>query len=122
MSNYNWCHGPECHTYETQSRVRGSGRDKVLRTIKIKSYERSGVVYYSDYFCNDRCMRDYIHTHLQSIIAIAPRREALETPIKVVKEKEQREGRSYNYETREFTSYPYTTTKTTISRVDNDNG
>ena len=36
MSNYNWCHGPECHTKQTHSRVRGSGRDKVLRTIKIK--------------------------------------------------------------------------------------
>ena len=30
---------------------------------------------------------DYIETHIQSIVAIAPRREALETPIKVVKEK-----------------------------------
>ena len=26
---------------------------------------------------------EYIRTHLQSIIAIAPRREALETPVKV---------------------------------------
>ena len=33
---YNWCHGPNCHTYQTQSRVRGSGDNKVLRTIKIK--------------------------------------------------------------------------------------
>ena len=38
MSNYNWCHGPECHTIETQSRVRGSGNDKVLRTRKVKVY------------------------------------------------------------------------------------
>ena len=36
MSDYNWCHGPECHTQQTQSRVRGSGTNKVLRTIKIK--------------------------------------------------------------------------------------
>ena len=36
MSNYNWCHGPECHEQQTQSRVRGSGDNKVLRTIKIK--------------------------------------------------------------------------------------
>ena len=33
---YNWCHGPECHTNHTQSRIRGSGDNKVLRTIKIK--------------------------------------------------------------------------------------
>ena len=38
MSDYNWCHGPECHTIETQSRVRGSGNDKVLRTRKVKVY------------------------------------------------------------------------------------
>ena len=112
MSNYNWCHGPNCHTQETQSRVRGSGENKVLRTIKIKSYERSGVVYYSDYFCNDRCMRDYINTHLQSIIAIAPRREALETPIKV-------EVKTYD-----APDHPYYNGRKykTITRVDNDNG
>ena len=39
MSNYNWCHGPECHTQQTQSRVRGSGDNKVLRTIKIKLFK-----------------------------------------------------------------------------------
>ena len=42
MSNYNWCHGPECHTQETQSRVRGSGDNKVLRTIKIKQGRYNG--------------------------------------------------------------------------------
>ena len=36
MSDYNWCHGPDCHTYTTQSRVRGSKGNKVLRTLKIK--------------------------------------------------------------------------------------
>ena len=36
MSNYNWCHGPECHTNHTLSRIRGSKGNKVLRTIKIK--------------------------------------------------------------------------------------
>ena len=34
--NFNWCHGPECHTYTTSSRVRGTKGNKVLRTIKIK--------------------------------------------------------------------------------------
>ena len=40
MSEYNWCHGPDCHTYETQSRIRGSGDNKVLRTIKIKQNQK----------------------------------------------------------------------------------
>ena len=40
--SYNWCHGPSCHTYSTQDRVRGSKGFKVLRTRKIKQHaERS---------------------------------------------------------------------------------
>ena len=35
MSNYNWCHGPRCHTYTTQDRVRGNKGNKVLKTRKI---------------------------------------------------------------------------------------
>ena len=42
MSDYNWCHGPNCHTNHTQSRVRGSGDNKVLRTIKIKQGRYNG--------------------------------------------------------------------------------
>jgi len=89
VSNYNWCHGPNCHTNHTQSRVRGSKGNKVLRTIKIKedsnyrTHERYNMF---NYFCNNNCLFDYIRTHLQSIVAIAPRREALETPIDVVVE------------------------------------
>ena len=83
--SYNWCHGPNCHTQETQSRVRGSKGNKVLRTIKIKhgsSYRTHEHYSMFNYFCNQSCLMDFIRLHLQSIIAIAPRREALETPIK----------------------------------------
>ena len=83
MSDYNWCHGPDCHTYKTQSRVRGSGENKVLRTIKIKANRygnyQTGIW---NHFCNQQCLMDFIQTHIQSIVAIAPRREPLETPIK----------------------------------------
>ena len=80
---YNWCHGPDCHTKHTQSRVRGSKGNKVLRTIKLKeniygTYQ-AGVW---NYFCNQQCLMDYMQKHIQSIVAVAPRREALETPIK----------------------------------------
>ena len=88
MSDYNWCHGPECHTQETQSRVRGSGDNKVLRTIKIKQnshYIRNSIF---SYFCNNRCLHDFLRLHAQTIANIAPRREALETKIKVMKEKD----------------------------------
>ena len=83
--SYNWCHGPNCHTQETQSRVRGSKGNKVLRTIKIKhgsSYRTHEHYSMFNYFCNQSCLMDFIRLHLQSIVAIAPRREALETPIK----------------------------------------
>ena len=108
MSNYNWCLGPNCHTIETQSRVRGSAGNKVLRTIKIKQGRYNG---YQDgiwdYFCGNHCMLDFIRQHITSIVAIAPRREPLETKIKdPVKETTTNE-------------YGYTLTNTRIERVDN---
>ena len=125
MSNYNWCHGPECHTQKTQSRVRGSGDNKVLRTIKIKysnwiSQDRYNMF---NYFCNQSCLMDFIRLHLTSIVAIAPRREALETPIKVVKEKYESTRWDWNngIEGRPQ-RVPYMATRTTIKSVDNDNG
>ena len=120
MSDYNWCHGPECHKQQTQSRIRGSGRDKVLRTIKIKDdteYLRESVF---SHFCNQRCLMDFIRLHLTSIVAIAPRREALETPIKVEKTKSQEYRMRYNGN--DYDKVPYISTRTTIKSVDNDNG
>ena len=111
MSDYNWCHGPECHITRTQSRVRGSKGNKVLRTIKIKHSHWNNQDRFNmfNYFCNQSCLMDYIRTHLTSVIAIAPRREPLETPIKVEKVQEK-----------DYYNYPYTRTR--IIRVDNSNG
>ena len=36
MSEFNWCHGPQCHEKHTVDRVRGVKGSKVLRTRKIK--------------------------------------------------------------------------------------
>ena len=108
--SYNWCHGPNCHTYQTQSRVRGSKGNKVLRTIKIKqgsSYRTHEHYSMFNYFCNQSCLMDFIRLHLQSIIAIAPRREALETRIKDPKK------------ITHTTNYCYTYTNTEIKEVDN---
>ena len=126
MSNYNWCHGPNCHTTETQSRIRGSGDNKVLRTIKIKvgrygHYDRGeNNVSMWDYFCNQSCLMDFIRLHLTSIVAIAPRREALETPIKV--EKNKYESYRHRWTDNGAERVPYMATRTTIKSVDNDNG
>ena len=119
MSDYNWCHGPECHTQKTQSRIRGSGDNKVLRTIKIKIDPRYNNNIHS-YFCNTRCLYDFLNKHAQAISAIAPRREALETPIKVVKNKY--ESYRYNWTENGSERVPYMATNTIIKRVDNDNG
>ena len=124
MSDYNWCHGPNCHTQATQSRVRGSGTNKVLRTIKIKEgggYRTHEHYSMFNYFCNQNCLMDFIREHLTSVCAIAPRREALETPIKVVKNKYE----SYKYELtgngdNGYERVPYMATNTIIKSVDND--
>jgi len=121
MSDYNWCHGPECHTQETQSRVRGSGANKVLRTIKIKE-NRYGNYQPEiwNYFCNQGCLMGFIKTHSQAIRAIAPRRQALETPIKIEKTKSQEYRMRYNGEN--YERVPYQATRTKIKSVDSNNG
>ena len=119
MSDFNWCHGPNCHTQHTQSRIRGSGRDKVLRTIKIKQ-DRYGNYQPEiwNYFCNQKCLMDFVSKHTQAIVNIAPRREALETPIKV--EKEKYESYRYRWNSNdEHVREPYQATRTTIKSVDN---
>ncbi len=117
MSDYNWCHNPDCHKIETQSRVRGSGDNKVLRTMKIKvgRYNYSGRpelpdIY--DYFCNQHCLFSFLRKFAQEISNIAPVREPKETPIKVVKEKE--ESYRYQYSNGESNRVPYTSTRTSI--------
>ena len=125
MSEYNWCHNPDCHKIETQSRVRGSGNDKVLRTRKVKVYtgrsmygNGGGTIW--DYFCNHRCLMDYMAHHTQAVVNIAPRSKALETPIKV--EKEKYDSYRYKWTNNGTERVPYMATKTTIKLVDNDNG
>ena len=83
MSDFNWCHGPSCHTYHTVDRVRGVKGSKVLRTRKVKQYSSN---YWYNYFCSQRCYDDFTNKYIQEVIAIAPRTEALETPINVTKE------------------------------------
>jgi len=125
MSDYNWCHGPLCHEQPTQSRVRGSGDNKVLRTIKIKQgrYNYSGrpeIIDMYDYFCGQSCLMDFIREYITSIIAIAPRREALETRIKVEKEKYESTRYEYDSYSDRPQRVPYQATRTRIIAIDND--
>ena len=112
MSNFVWCHGPICHKSHTQDRIRGVKGSKVLRTRKVnQTHWNSGehISMYS-YFCSNGCYNDFANTHAQQIVAIAPRTEALETPIKVTKEPHTN---SWNGQT-------YMETK--ITTVDNNGG
>ena len=86
MSEYNWCHNPKCHTYQTTDRVRGVKGKKVLRTRKIKVRDYSQSYYWQgweNYFCKVGCLFEYIKININQIIAIAPVHEPSETPIDV---------------------------------------
>jgi hypothetical protein len=96
MSNYNWCHGPNCHTSHTQDRIRGVKGSKVLRTRKIKSFNNPENENIWHYFCSQGCYTNFFYKYFRECIAIAPRLEALETPIEVVKEQARDwSGRDY---------------------------
>ena len=80
MTDFNWCHGPECHKKHTVDRIRGVKGSKVLRTRKIKTY---GNNHWYSYFCSQNCYDNFANKYIQQVIAIAPRTECLETPIHV---------------------------------------
>ena len=83
MSNFVWCHGPNCHTSHTQDRIRGVKGSKVLRTRKVKQDQWNSGERYNMYsnFCSQGCYNDFANKYVREVIAIAPRTEALETPI-----------------------------------------
>jgi len=95
MSDYNWCHGPYCHTSQTQDRIRGVKGSKVLRTrkIAINTWNRETIW---KLFCSQGCLMNFVNKHYREMIALEPRFEPLETPIDVVVEtKEDYYGNPY---------------------------
>ena len=104
MSDFNWCHGPECHTKHTVDRVRGVKGSKVLRTRKIKINRWNEDTYWR-YFCSQGCESAFMREHIDEFIRLHPRTATLETPIEVTKE--VRQGWNGNY------------TQTLINVVDN---
>ena len=85
MSEYNWCHGPECHEKKTVDRVRGVKGSKVLRTRKI-ALNRWNENNVWSHFCSQGCYTDFMHKHWEEQIRLHPRPEPLETPVEVTKE------------------------------------
>ena len=112
MSEHNWCHGPECHEKRTVDRVRGSKGNKVLRTRKV-SFNPNASWYDANsshnYFCSQTCQNDFWDKYGNQIRQIAPRTEALETPIEDPKKTVVQSHWDPNH----------TWTETTITKVDN---
>ena len=90
MSDYNWCHNPDCHTYHTTDRIRGVKGSKVLRTrkIRVQNIDWSNTYYqgWENHFCRIACFFQYVKKHVAEIVALAPVHEPSETPIDVVVE------------------------------------
>ncbi len=94
MTEYNWCHGPECHKRHTTTRIRGVKGNKVLRTKKIRLHGWNRDTIY-EYFCDQTCFHNFFHKHVQEFVRLHPRTECLETPIEV--EKVKHEGHDYRW-------------------------
>ena len=102
------CQGPECHTYDTQSRIRGVKGSKVLRTrnarydISNQSHPRHDWVYpWEFYFCDERCMNKWLNTHMTQLINyVGLKTKPQESPIDVVETVHQNwQGQDYTHTT-----------------------
>ena len=96
MSDFNWCHGPQCHEKHTVDRVRGVKGSKVLRTRKIKENNWNANTVWS-HFCSQGCYNDYMYAHWEEQIRLHPRTEALETPIKNPERTKHESSYGYNW-------------------------
>ena len=55
-----YCQGPDCHTYTTKDRIRGSKGDKHYETRK-----RTSFYYGNGNFCDQRCLYDWVNKHIE---------------------------------------------------------
>ena len=67
MSDFNWCHGPQCHEKHTVDRVRGVKGSKVLRTRKVKIY--SGNRGWYSFFCSQGCKNEWLNKNMECVRA-----------------------------------------------------
>jgi hypothetical protein len=105
------CQGTKCHTYDTQSRVRGTKGNKVLRT-RFARYEIDNSYTWSSpweqYFCDERCMNNWLATHMTQLINyVGIKTKPSETPIDIVQElRKDWAGHEYTSTTIKFLSEP----------------
>ena len=112
MSEYNWCHGPKCHTHKTQDRIRGVKGSKVLRTRKIAQNNWNANNVWS-HFCSQGCWNEFMHEHWAEFMGLYPRTECLETPI----HDPVKTTHSHEFS---WGNHSYTTTEIKPIGVDND--
>ena len=93
MTDFNWCHGPQCHKKHTVDRVRGVKGSKVLRTRKVKQHGNN--THWYNFFCSQQCYDNFANKYIDQVLAIAPRTECLETPIE--DPQKTRHSTSYGY-------------------------
>ena len=55
-----YCQGPDCHTYKTQDRLKGSKDNKTYQTRR-----RSHMYYGRGNFCDQRCMYDWVAQYIE---------------------------------------------------------
>ena len=106
------CQGPECHTYDTQSRVRGTKGNKVLRT-RFARYEidtdYKWAAPWEHYFCDERCMNNWLAKHMTQLMNfVGIKTKVQESPIDIVETVHQ-----------DWTGRDYT--RTTIKLKQNEN-
>ena len=82
------CQGPECHTYDTQSRIRGTKGNKVLRTRNARydnDINHEWGYPWERYFCDERCMQDWLRKHMTQLINfVGIKTKPQESPIEIV--------------------------------------
>ena len=94
------CQGPRCHTYETQSRLRGPKGNKVLRTRKARfdtNVNRDWIDDWEHYFCDNRCLQAWLKDHITNLINyVGLKTRPSETPVNIQTETRQDwSGREY---------------------------
>ena len=108
MTRY-YCQGTKCHTYDTQSRIRGTKGNKVLRTrYAYGSSDSWNTNRWELYFCDERCMNDWLDVHMVQLISfVGLKTMPQETQIDIVKTTHQNwQGINYTRTTIKFLSEP----------------
>ena len=105
-----YCQGIKCHTYDTQSRIRGVKGAKVLRTrYAYGSSDSWNTNRWELYFCDERCMNDWLREHIANFMNIVGiKTKPQESPVDIVETVHQ-----------DWTGRDYT--RTTIKLKENEN-